>query len=80
VPSKQFYLKRDGKEGRLLWNPKVKTVDKVEHNHLILQLQEGPTAFIEFTVCRDESVVKRAKFKEDKYLLDEEAQATRRRR
>jgi hypothetical protein len=43
----------------------------VEHNHpdLILQLPEGPTAFIEFTVCRDDSVVERAKFKEDKYRL-----------
>ena len=71
APPKQFVLKRDGKEGRLLWNPKVKTVDKVEHNHpdLILQLPEGPTAFIEFTVCRDDSVVERAKFKEDKYRL-----------
>jgi hypothetical protein len=49
----------------------VKTVDKVEHNHpdLILQLPEGPTALIEFTVCRDDSVVERAKFKEDKYRL-----------
>jgi hypothetical protein len=52
----------------------VKTqVDKVEHN---LQLPEGPTAFIEFTVCRDDSVVERAKFKEDKYRLGEGAQAT----
>ena len=43
----------------------------MEHNHpdLILQLPEGPTAFIEFTVCRDDSVVERAKFKEDKYRL-----------
>jgi hypothetical protein len=71
APPKQFVLNRDGKEGRLLWNPKVKTVDKVEHNHpdLILQLPEGPTAFIEFTVCRDDSVVERAKLKEDKYRL-----------
>jgi hypothetical protein len=62
-------------------NPKVKTVDKVEHNHpdLILQIPEGPTAFIEFTVCRDDSVVERAKFKDDKYRLGEEAQATLRR-
>jgi hypothetical protein len=61
---KQFVLKRDGKEGRLLWNPKVKTVDKVEHNHpdLILQLPDEPTGFLEFTVCRDDSVVERAKF------------------
>jgi hypothetical protein len=80
-PPKQFVLKRDGKEGRLLWNPKVKTVDKVAHNQpdLILQLPDGPTAFIEFTVCRDNSVVERAKFKEDKYRLGEEAQATPRR-
>ena len=82
APSKQFVLKRNGKEGRLLWNPKVNTVNKVEHNHpdLILRLPEGLTAFIEFNVCRDESVVEhkrhpvvlpivveRAKFKEDKY-------------
>ncbi len=62
----------------------MKTVDKVEHNHpdLILQLPEGPTAFIEFTVCRDDSVVERAKSKEDKYRLlaeGKEAQATPRR-
>jgi hypothetical protein len=36
----------------------------------------GPTAFIEFTVCRDDSVVERAKFREDKCRLGEEAQAT----
>jgi hypothetical protein len=30
-------------------------------------------------VCRDDSVVERAKFKEDKYRLGEEAQATPRR-
>ncbi len=33
---------------------------------------EGPTAFIEFTVCRGEildKVVERAKFKEDKYRV-----------
>ena len=43
APPKQFVLKRDGKEGRLLWNPKVKTVDKVDHNHpyLILQSRRG---------------------------------------
>ncbi len=29
-----------------------------------------------FTVCRDDSVVERAKFKEDKYRLGEEVQAT----
>jgi hypothetical protein len=54
---------------------------QVEHNHpdLILQLPEGPTAFIEFTVCLDDSVVDRAKFKEDKYRLGKEAQATPRR-
>jgi hypothetical protein len=34
----------------------VKTVDQVERNHpdLILQLPEGPTAFIECTVCRED--------------------------
>jgi hypothetical protein len=32
-----------------------------------MQLPEGPTAFIEFTVCRDDSV---AKFKEDKLAKD----------
>lgn len=71
APPKQFVLKRDGKEGRLQWNPKVKTVDKVEHDRpdLILQLPEGPTVFIEFTVCRDDKVVERAKYKEDKYRL-----------
>ncbi len=53
APPKQFVLKRDGKEGRLL----------------ILQLPEGPTAFIEFTVCREDSVVERAKLKEDKCRL-----------
>ncbi len=59
----------------------MKTVDKVEHNHpdLILQLPEEPTAFIEFNVCRDDSVVERAKFKEDKCRLGEEAQTTPRR-
>jgi hypothetical protein len=42
---------------------------------MILQLPEGPTAFIEFTVCRHDSVVERAKFKEDRLLvLGEEAQ------
>ncbi len=63
------FLKRDGK---------VKIVDKVEHNHpdLILQLPEGPTAFPEFAVCGDDSVVERAKFKEDKCRLGEEARAT----
>jgi hypothetical protein len=56
----------------------VKTFDKVEHNHpeLILHLPEGPTAFIEFTVCRADSVVERAKVKEDKYRLGEKAQAS----
>jgi hypothetical protein len=81
TPPNQFVLKRNGKEGRLLSNPKVTTVEKVEHNHpdLILQLPERPNAFKEFTVCRDDSVVERAKFKEDKYRLGEEAQATPRR-
>ncbi len=52
----------------LFW--KVKTVDKVEHNHpeLILQIPERLTAFIEFTVCRDDST-----------WLGEEAQGTPRR-
>jgi hypothetical protein len=70
APSKQFVFKRDGKKGRLLWNPKVKTVNKVEHNQLDLILH-GPTASIEFTVivahCREDSVVERAKFKAEKY-------------
>jgi hypothetical protein len=39
---------------------------KVEHNDPDL---EGPTAFIESTVCRDDSVVERAKLKEVKYRL-----------
>jgi hypothetical protein len=54
--ARQFVLKRDGKEGKLLWNPKVKTVNKVEHNQPDRILQ-GPTALIEFSVCRDDSVV-----------------------
>ncbi len=54
----------------------MKTVDKVGHNHADLQLPEGPTALIELTVCRDDSVVERAKFKEAKCRLGEEAQAT----
>jgi hypothetical protein len=50
----------------------------VEQNQpdLILQLPEGPTAFIEFTVCRDDTVVERARFKEDKYLEDSWAKNT----
>jgi hypothetical protein len=42
APLKQFILKRDAEEGRILSNPSVKTVDKVEHNNpgLILQLPE----------------------------------------
>ncbi len=44
----------------------MKTVDKVDHPDLILQLPEGPAAFIKFTVCREDSVVDRAKAKEDK--------------
>ncbi len=35
APPKQFVLKNDGKEGRLRWNPKVKTVDKMEHSYRI---------------------------------------------
>ncbi len=66
----KFVLKRDGEGGRLSTR---------YHLDLILQLQEGPTAFIEFTVCRDDSVVERAKFKEDKHRLGKEAHATPRR-
>ncbi len=43
------------------------------------QLPEGPTAFIEFTVRRYDSVVERENFKEDNCRLSEEAQATPRR-
>ncbi len=54
-----------------MWYSKVESLEKVEHNHpnLILQLPEGPTAFLEFTVCRDDSVVERAKFKQDNCRL-----------
>ena len=46
------------------------TVDKLEHNRpdLIVKLPEGPTAIIEFTVCRDDSVVERATQKAQRYL------------
>ena len=66
---KSFTLVRDGKRGELLWDPKVKTVNKMEHNHpdMILRLPDGPVAIIEFTVCRDLSVVERSKQKEERY-------------
>ena len=35
---------------------------------MIVKLPEGPTAFIEITVCRDDSVVERAIQKEQRYL------------
>jgi hypothetical protein len=56
----------------------VESEGRQGHNHpdLTLQLPEGPTAFIQFTVCRDDSVVERAKFKEDKCRLGEAAQVT----
>ena len=55
----------------------MKTVDKLEHNHpdLILQLPEADRVY-RITVCRDDSVVERAKFKEDKCRLGEAAQVT----
>jgi hypothetical protein len=67
---KSFPLTRDGKEGVLLWDPKVPTVERLEHNRpdMIVKLPEGPTAFIEITVCRDDSVVERAIQKEQRYL------------
>ena len=70
MPS-EFKLTRNGKEGRLRWDPKVRTTEKLEHNHpdLIVELPEGPVAIIEFTVCRDLSVVERAKQKEERYQL-----------
>jgi hypothetical protein len=43
----------------------------MEHNH-----PDSAAPFIEFTVCCDDSVVDRAKLKEDKCRLGEEAQAT----
>ena len=66
---KSFTLTREGKKGELLWDPKVKTVNKMEHNHpdMVLRLPEGPVAIIEFTVCRDLSVVERATQKEARY-------------
>ena len=66
---KSFTLTRDGKEGELLWDPKVRTTKKMEHNHpdMILKLPEGQVVIIEFTVCRDLSVVERATQKETRY-------------
>ncbi len=47
----------------------MKTTQKMEHNHpdMILKLPEGQVAIIEFTVCRDLSVVERATQKEARY-------------
>jgi hypothetical protein len=56
-----------------VWNPNVKTIDTVEHNHLILQLPERPAAFIELTICRDVSVMERTNVRRG---LGQEAQAT----
>ena len=69
VLRKSFTLTRDGKEGELLWDPKVRTTKKMEHNHpdMILKLPEGQVVIIEFTVCRDLSVVERATQKETRY-------------
>jgi hypothetical protein len=66
---KTFPLKRDGKEGVLFWDPKVRTVNKMEHNHpdMIIQLPEGPVAIIELSVCRDLGVVERTQQKEQRY-------------
>ena len=59
---KSFPLTRDGKEGVLLWDPQVPTVNRLEHNRpdLIVKLPDGQAAITEFTVCRDDSVVERA--------------------
>ena len=57
---KSISLTGDGKESELLWDPKVKTLKKMEHNHpdMILKLPEGQVAsIIQFTVCRDLSVM-----------------------
>jgi hypothetical protein len=52
MPPKQFSVKRDSQERRIMWNPNVKTVDKVDHNHADLILQhQGPVAVIEFIVA-----------------------------
>jgi hypothetical protein len=66
---KTFRLIRDGKEGVLFWDPKVRTVHKMEHNHpdMIIQLPEGPVVILEFSVCRDAGVVERAQQKERRY-------------
>ena len=66
---KTFPLARDGKEGTLLWDPRVRTVDKIEHNHpdLIIRLPEGPVAIVEIAVCNDFCVVERALQKEQRY-------------
>ena len=47
----------------------MRTAKKMEHNHpdMILKLPEGQVVIIEFTVCRDLSVVERATQKEARY-------------
>ena len=50
-------------------DPKVRTAEKMEHNHpdMSIQLPEGPVVILEFTVCRDAVVVERAQQKEQRY-------------
>ena len=52
------------------WEPKVPTVEKLEHNKpdLLLCLEDGTRVIIEVTVCKDEYVVERSELKEQKYL------------
>ena len=66
---KTFPLTRDGKEGVLQWDPQVRTVNKMEHNRpdMIIKLPEGQVVMLEFSVCRDGSVVERALQKEQRY-------------
>jgi hypothetical protein len=69
--AKSFPLTREGKQGELLWDPKVKTVNKLEHNHpdIVVKMPEGQVLILEFAVCRDDMVVERATEKERRYQL-----------
>jgi len=67
--AKSFPLTREGKQGELQWDPKVKTVNKLEHNHpdLVVKMPEGQVLILEFAVCRDDMVVERVTDKERRY-------------